>query len=283
LAEINSNLQRGLAAAEGVFNLLDENSETDTGTKLLQRARGQISFTNVTVQYPNRDNLALDSVNLEIPAGQTYALVGPSGGGKSTFVNLLPRLYKVDSGSITLDNIDISDLTLKNLRSQIALVSQDVVLFNDTIAKNIAYGRGDVNDAEIREAASAADLTSFIDSLPQGIQTIVGDRGVRVSGGQRQRIAIARAIIKDAPILILDEATSALDTKSESNVQNAIERLRKGRTTLVVAHRLSTVLNADRIIVIDQGRIVQSGTHQELIGFPGLYQSLYNNMRESAE
>jgi subfamily B ATP-binding cassette protein MsbA len=283
LAEINSNLQRGLAAAEGVFNLLDENSETDTGTKLLQRARGQISFTNVTVQYPNRDNLALDSVNLEIPAGQTYALVGPSGGGKSTFVNLLPRLYKVDSGSITLDNIDIYDLTLKNLRSQIALVSQDVVLFNDTIAKNIAYGRGDVNDAEIREAASAADLTSFIDSLPQGIQTIVGDRGVRVSGGQRQRIAIARAIIKDAPILILDEATSALDTKSESNVQNAIERLRKGRTTLVVAHRLSTVLNADRIIVIDQGRIVQSGTHQELIGFPGLYQSLYNNMRESAE
>ena len=272
LAEVNSNLQRGLAAAEGVFDLLDESSEIDIGTKSLGRATGQIRFSNVTVQYPDRDNLALSSVTLEIPAGQTYALVGPSGSGKSTFVNLLPRLYGVDSGSIALDGIDIHDLGLKNLRSQIALVSQDVVLFNDTIAQNIAYGRTDLTDAEIREAARAADLISFIDSLPQGMQTIVGDRGVRVSGGQRQRIAIARAIIKNAPILILDEATSALDTQSEFNVQAAIEQLRKERTTIVVAHRLSTVLNADRIIVLDQGRIVQSGTHQELIKLPGLYQ-----------
>ena len=282
LAEINSNLQRGLAAAEGVFNLLDERSEADTGTKLLGRSSGQIRFSSVTVQYPNRDRPALNSVNLEIPAGQTYALVGPSGGGKSTFVNLLPRLYDVNSGSITLDGIDIRELKLENLRSQIALVSQDVVLFNDTIAKNLAYGRSDLSDAEIREAAKAADLLYFIDSLPQGMRTVVGDRGVRVSGGQRQRIAIARAIIKDAPILILDEATSALDTQSESNVQNAIERLREGRTTVVVAHRLSTVLNADRIIVLDQGKIVQSGTHQDLIGVTGLYGVLYNKMQESA-
>jgi subfamily B ATP-binding cassette protein MsbA len=282
LAEINSNLQRGLAAAEGVFNLLDEPSETDTGTKLLGRSSGQIRFLSVTVQYPNRDSPALNSVNLEIPAGQTYALVGPSGGGKSTFVNLLPRLYDVNSGSITLDGVDIRELKLKNLRAQIALVSQDVVLFNDTIAKNIAYGRSDLSDAEISEAAKAADLLNFIDSLPQGMQTVVGDRGVRVSGGQRQRIAIARAVIKDAPILILDEATSALDTQSESNVQNAIERLREGRTTIVVAHRLSTVLDADRILVLDQGRIVQSGTHQELIGATGLYRVLYDKMQESA-
>ena len=282
LAEVNSSLQRGLAAAEGVFDLLDESSEIDIGTKSLGRATGQIRFSNVTVQYPDRDNPALSSVTLEIPAGQTYALVGPSGSGKSTFVNLLPRLYGVDSGSIALDGIDIHDLRLKNLRSQIALVSQDVVLFNDTIAQNIAYGRTDLSDAEIRDAARAADLISFIDSLPQGMQTIVGDRGVRVSGGQRQRIAIARAMIKNAPILILDEATSALDTQSESNVQTAIERLRKGRTTIVVAHRLSTVLNADRIIVLDQGRVVQSGTHQELIRLPGLYQVLYEKMQDSA-
>jgi subfamily B ATP-binding cassette protein MsbA len=282
LAEINANLQRGLAAAEGVFNLLDERSEANNGTKLLGRSSGQIRFSSVTVQYPNRDRPALNSVDLEIPAGQTYALVGPSGGGKSTFVNLLPRLYDVNSGSITLDGIDIRELKLENLRSQIALVSQDVVLFNDTIAKNIAYGRDDLSDIQIREAAKASDLLAFIDSLPQGMQTVVGDRGVRVSGGQRQRIAIARAVIKDAPILILDEATSALDTQSESNVQIAIERLREGRTTVVVAHRLSTVLNADRIIVLDQGKIVQSGTHQELIGVTGLYGALYNKMQESA-
>ncbi len=282
LAEINSNLQRGLAAAEGVFALLDERSESDTGTKVLVRAKGHIRFSDVTAQYPNRESLALNMVNIEVPAGKTYALVGPSGSGKSTLVNLIPRLYEATSGSITLDGIDIRDLQLKNLRSQIALVSQDVVLFNDTISNNIAYGRSDLTDLEIREAARAADLLNFINSLPQGMKTVIGDRGVRVSGGQRQRIAIARAIIKDAPVLILDEATSALDTQSESNVQNAVERLRKGRTTVVVAHRLSTVLNADRIIVLDDGKIVQSGTHQELIALSGLYQLLYAKMQESA-
>lgn len=282
LAEINSNLQRGLAAAEGVFALLDERSESDTGTKVLVRAKGHIRFSDLTAQYPNRESLALNMVNIEVPAGKTYALVGPSGSGKSTLVNLIPRLYEATSGSITLDGIDIRDLQLKNLRSQIALVSQDVVLFNDTISNNIAYGRSDLTDLGIREAARAADLLNFINSLPQGMKTVIGDRGVRVSGGQRQRIAIARAIIKDAPVLILDEATSALDTQSESNVQNAVERLRKGRTTLVVAHRLSTVLNADRIIVLDDGKIVQSGTHQELIALSGLYQLLYAKMQESA-
>jgi subfamily B ATP-binding cassette protein MsbA len=282
LAEINSNLQRGLAAAEGVFALLDESSESDTGTKVLARATGHIRFIDVSAQYPNRESLALNMVNIEVPAGKTYALVGPSGSGKSTLVNLIPRLYEATSGSVTLDGIAIRDLQLKNLRSQIALVSQDVVLFNDTISKNIAYGRKDLTDLEIRDAARAADLLNFIDSLPQGMQTVIGDRGVRVSGGQRQRIAIARAIIKDAPVLILDEATSALDTQTESNVQNAVESLRQGRTTVVVAHRLSTVLNADQIIVLDDGRIVQSGTHQELIASSGLYQQLYAKMLESA-
>ncbi len=282
LAEINSNLQRGLAAAEGVFALLDESSESDTGTKVLARATGHIRFIDVSAQYPNRESLALNMVNIEVPAGKTYALVGPSGSGKSTLVNLIPRLYEATSGSVTLDGIAIRDLQLKNLRSQIALVSQDVVLFNDTISKNIAYGRKDLTDLEIRDAARAADLLNFIDSLPQGMQTVIGDRGVRVSGGQRQRIAIARAIIKDAPVLILDEATSALDNQTESNVQNAVESLRQGRTTVVVAHRLSTVLNADQIIVLDDGRIVQSGTHQELIASSGLYQQLYAKMLESA-
>lgn len=282
LADINSSLQRGLAAAEGVFALMDENSEKDKGTQIMDRAMGHLRFENVTIQYPTRDIPAINSLTLEIPAGKTYALVGPSGSGKSTFANLLPRLYEISSGKILIDGVDIQNLTLASLRAQIALVSQDVVLFNDTIGNNIAYGRTDLSDEAIREAARAADLLSFINLLPQGMQTIVGDRGVRVSGGQRQRIAIARAIIKNAPILILDEATSALDTQSESNVQRAIEELRKGRTTIVVAHRLSTVVNADRILVMDQGQVVQSGTHQELIQVPGLYQVLYARMLEAA-
>ena len=282
LAEINANLQKGLAAAEGVFALIDEHSEKDTGKAQLTRAHGDIRFESVTIQYPTRDEPALRALSLAIPPGKTYALVGPSGSGKSTFVNLLPRLYDVDSGSIKIDGIDIREMPLATLRAQIALVSQDVVLFNDTIARNIAYGRDDISEEKVRQAAQAADLLAFIESLPQGMQTVVGDRGVRVSGGQRQRIAIARAIIKDAPILILDEATSALDTKSEANVQEAIERLRKGRTTLVVAHRLSTVVNADQIVVLDGGRIVQQGTHEELINLPGLYQSLYAQMQAVA-
>lgn len=275
LSEINSQLQRGLAAAEGVFELIDERSESNEGRKTISRAQGLLEFDQVTIQYPTREIPALNSISLSIPAGKSYALVGPSGSGKSTLVNLIPRLYEISSGAIKVDGVDIRELSLLDLRRQIALVSQDVVLFNDTIGKNIAYGREDVSLEQIWAAARSADLEPFIASLPQGMDTIVGDRGVRVSGGQRQRIAIARAIVKDAPILVLDEATSALDTKSEASVQSAIEMLRKNRTTLIVAHRLSTVVNADKIIVIDRGSIVQSGSHAELIGQPGLYQTLY--------
>lgn len=279
LAEINSQLQKGLAAAEGVFAFLDQNSERDTGTLELGRARGLVEFQNVTFQYPTRDTPALQNFSLKVESGKTVALVGPSGSGKSTVVNLLPRLYDIDSGALLIDGVSVNEITLASLRQQIALVSQDVVLFNDTIAGNIAYGKTDVSLDQIKDAIAAADLTNFIGSLPQGLDTIVGDRGVRVSGGQRQRIAIARAILKDAPILILDEATSALDTKSEAAVQAAIERLRKGRTTIVVAHRLSTVVGADQIVVLDQGKIVQSGTHAELIQRQGLYKALYSQMQ----
>jgi subfamily B ATP-binding cassette protein MsbA len=278
LAEVNSNLQKGLAAAEGVFQLLDEESEKDTGTRSMGRAQGELSFENVTIQYASREAPAIHNLTLSIPAGTTCAFVGPSGSGKSTIANLLPRLYDLESGKIRIDGIDIREITLTSLRNQVALVSQDVVLFNDTIAQNIGYGRTNVSRATLVAAAEAADLTEFVESLPNGFDTVVGDRGVRVSGGQRQRIAIARAIVKDAPILILDEATSALDTRSESRVQQAIERLRKGRTTLIVAHRLSTVVYADQIIVLNNGEIVQQGTHEALISIPGLYQTLYAQM-----
>ena len=283
LADINAQLQRGLAAAQGVFALIDEDSERDRGTRSIQRVHGDIEYLNVCIKYANRDRPALDRLSLKIPSGKTYAIVGPSGGGKTTFVNLLPRLYELDEGLITIDGVDIRDLPLKDLRSQIALVSQDVVLFNDSIANNIAYGRNDIDRAEILRVAEAVDLGAFIASLPDGLDTIVGDRGVRISGGQRQRIAIARAMIKDAPILIMDEATSALDNTSEAAVKQAIDRLRYGKTTLVVAHRLSTVVSADQIIVLDQGKIAQQGTHAELIQQPGLYASLYMQLQETAD
>ena len=278
LAEVNSNLQKGLAAAEGVFQLLDEESEKDTGTKYMGRAKGELTFENVTIQYASREAPAIHNLTLLIPAGTTCAFVGPSGSGKSTIANLLPRLYELERGRIQIDGIDIREITLTSLRNQVALVSQDVVLFNDTIAQNIGYGRANVTREELVAGAEAADLMEFVESLPNGFDTVVGDRGVRVSGGQRQRIAIARAIVKDAPILILDEATSALDTRSESRVQQAIERLRKGRTTLIVAHRLSTVVYADQIIVLNNGEIVQQGNHEALISEPGLYQTLYAQM-----
>ena len=283
LADVNAQLQRGLAAAKGVFELIDEPSERDSGKLQLGRAIGDIEYSQIWFQYPGRDRPALDNVSIKIPAGQTYALVGPSGGGKTTFVNLLPRLYEFSRGTIKIDGIDIQKIGLVDLRKQIALVSQDVVLFNDTIANNIAYGRDDVSRQEVLRVAQAADLAVFIDSLPQGLDTVVGDRGVRISGGQRQRIAIARAMIKDAPILIMDEATSALDNTSEAAVKQAIDRLRAGKTTLVVAHRLTTVLNADQIVVLDQGCIAQQGTHEELIQQPGLYASLYAQMQAGAD
>ncbi len=276
LADVNSHLQRGLASAEGVFELLDEDQELDSGAKRFERrAKGDIEFSNVTVRYAMRDTSALQAVNLRIPAGKTYAFVGPSGGGKSTLANLIPRLYDPEIGAVFIDGIEVREFELRSLRSQIALVSQDVVLFNDTIRNNILYGAEKQTEDLLERVIEMADLRSFINGLPRGLDTEVGERGIAVSGGQRQRIAIARAIIKDAPILILDEATSALDNESEASVKTAIDSLRRGRTTILVAHRLSTVKDADRIIVLDQGVVSQQGTHEELIDKEGLYRSLY--------
>lgn len=278
LANINAQIQRGLAAAENVFNLLDEGSEPGGGVRLTGRARGDISYRNVELLYEDREHPALVDVSIDIRSGETIALVGRSGGGKSSFVHLLPRFYEPTSGCITLDGQDISCLDLRDLRSQIALVSQDVALFNDSIYNNIIYGRPSVYVGSVAKALQSAHLADFVSQLPHGINTVIGDRGVRLSGGQRQRIAIARAFLKDAPILILDEATSALDNDSERAVQLAIEELREGRTTIVVAHRLSTVVGADRILVLEQGQIVQVGSHSALLKQEGPYQVLYRDL-----
>jgi subfamily B ATP-binding cassette protein MsbA len=275
LADINAQLQRGLASAEAVFDLIDEKSEIDTGTRELDRAQGRLQFEDVSLRYPQSDRQVLTNVSLMIEPGQTIAFVGPSGSGKTSLVNLVPRLYEPNAGGVLLDGTPISEFSLVSLRRQIALVSQDVVLFNDSIKANVSYGAANVTDAQIQSALEAADLKDFVASLPKGMETEIGDRGVRLSGGQRQRIAIARAILKDAPILILDEATSALDATAEASVKTAIDRLRRGRTTLVVAHRLSTILDADRIVVIDGGQIVEDGSHPSLLDKGGLYASLY--------
>jgi subfamily B ATP-binding cassette protein MsbA len=274
-------LQNGLAAAESVFALLDTPSETDTGKVTIQRARGDIHFDNVNFSYQQDidgqiTRLALREINLNIPAGQSVALVGASGSGKTTMANLVPRFYSPSSGRITLDGNDLADMSLASLRANIALVSQEVVLFNDTIAANIAYGQmREVPEAEIIAAAKAAHAMEFIQDWPDGLNTLVGERGVRLSGGQRQRIAIARAILKNAPVLILDEATSALDSESERHVQAALETLMQGRTTLVIAHRLSTIERADRIVVMQKGQIVETGTHQELLAKDAVYAQLH--------
>jgi subfamily B ATP-binding cassette protein MsbA len=278
LSDINAQLQRGLTAASGVFQVLDQASEPDHGKIIFPKTFSSIRYANVEAQYPSRSSPALTNINLTITAGKTYAFVGPSGSGKSSIVNLLPRFYEIKSGEILVDGVNINEFTLASLRGQISLVSQDVVLFNDTIGTNIAYGRNDATNAEIWEALKIADLDAFVTSLPQGLDTIVGDRGVRVSGGQRQRIAIARAVIKSAPILIFDEATSALDNSSEAAVQAAIDALRIGRTTLIVAHRLTTIRTADQIVVVDRGEIVQVGNHDRLMLESGLYSSLYNEL-----
>ncbi|MEK9953029.1 MAG: lipid A export permease/ATP-binding protein MsbA [Curvibacter sp.] len=275
LTTISTTLQKGLAAAESVFQLLDMPGEADTGRRELGRARGDIVFENVEFSYPGAERPALRDINLHIGAGQTVALVGASGGGKTTISALIPRFYPVNRGRILIDGIDIHELSLLSLRSNIALVSQDVVLFNDTVEANIAYGTlGTHSRDDVIRAARAAHAWDFIEKLPEGLGTMIGENGARLSGGQRQRIAIARALLKNAPILILDEATSALDTESERQVQAALAVLMKDRTTLVIAHRMSTIEHADRILVLDQGHIVEEGTHDELLHTNGYYASL---------
>lgn len=276
LADVNAPLQRGLAAAESVFQLLDEPDEPDTGKTTLEGVQGELRFESVSFRYPGAERSALDDLSLVLPAGQTLALVGQSGGGKSTLAALVPRFYNPVGGRILIDGHDLQDLTLDSLRGHIAYVSQDVLLFNDTVAANIAYGDArERSMAEIEAAAKAANALEFIRALPEGFDTVIGENGNRLSGGQRQRLAIARAILKNAPILILDEATSALDNESERLVQEALERLMQGRTTLVIAHRLSTIEGADCIAVLAGGRLVESGRHADLLAKNGTYAQLY--------
>jgi ATP-binding cassette, subfamily B, bacterial MsbA len=275
LTTISPILQRGLAACESVFGVLDAPMEADAGRARLPTCKGDLRFENVSFRYPGSDKLALDRISLQVQPGQTIALVGASGGGKSSLAALIPRFYTPDSGRITVDGVDIATLTLTNLREHIALVSQDIVLLNDSIRANIAFGQSrGADDTKVQEAAVAAHAWEFISQLPQGLDTLTGENGATLSGGQRQRIAIARALLKDAPILILDEATSALDTESERVVQDALATLMRNRTTLVIAHRLSTIERADLIVVLDHGRIVESGTHASLLQQNGYYANL---------
>jgi ATP-binding cassette, subfamily B, bacterial MsbA len=284
LSGINAAIQRGMAAAESIFGLLDREVEPDTGTVTLERARGELRFDRVSLRYAGSEREALVDVSMTIRPGETVALVGSSGSGKSSLVNLIPRFYEPTAGRLFIDGHDVTTLTLSSLRAQIALVSQDVMLFDDTISANIAYGAMSGMPREtVERAAAAAHALEFIRAMPQSFDTRVGENGVRLSGGQRQRIAIARAILKDAPLLILDEATSALDSESERQVQAALDALMQGRTTLVIAHRLSTIEHADRIVVLERGRLVEHGTHAELVSRGGVYARLHRMQFGTAE
>jgi subfamily B ATP-binding cassette protein MsbA len=268
-------LQQGIAAGASVFAVLDGPTEPQGGSFAPRRVRGEVEFRDVSFEYATENGAVLRQVNLTVPAGSTLAIVGRSGSGKSTLVSLLPRFYDPTAGVVLIDGVDIRDYRLANLRRQMSLVSQEVVLFNESIRNNIVFGASDISAQQLLAAASAAYVMEFAEQLPQGLDTMVGDRGVLLSGGQRQRIAIARALLRDAPILILDEATSSLDTAAERHIQDALDRLVRSRTTLVIAHRLSTIESADRILVMSDGRVVESGAHAELLEQHGVYAELH--------
>jgi len=275
LTQINEQIQVGFSYASSVFSLIDENKELDNGTKVLKKINGNIEFKDVSFSYSSQKRKALNNLNFSIKSGEKIALVGKSGGGKSTVINLIPLLYNFKDGKIFIDGIDIRSFKLSFLRDQISLVSQDIILFNESVSKNIGYGKK-YTISSVKKAAKDANASEFIEKLPNKYNHIIGDRGVKLSGGQKQRIAIARAILKNAPILLLDEATSALDSESEKLVQKALDNLMKKRTSIIVAHRLSTVMNADNIIVIDNGKVKEIGTHKQLLAKKGYYAKLYD-------
>lgn len=283
VTQINNDIQKGISASYSLFEMLDMSPAKDNGTYEVERVKGDIHIDNITFTYPTADRAALSQVSFTVKAGHSVALVGRSGSGKSTIANLLTRFYDIDSGAITLDGKNIEEYKLSSLRDQVAIVSQNVHLFNDTIANNIAYAsKGRFTEQDIINAATTANAMEFINNFPEGMKTIIGENGAMLSGGQRQRLAIARALLRDAPILILDEATSALDTESERYIQSALDELQKNRTSIVIAHRLSTIEHADQILVVDRGQIVERGTHSELLAQGKIYHSL-NKMQASGD